>query len=191
MSKFEAKKNPRSVFGNHKERGLKRHEYTILDVARVTGYAINTVKNIADLGQLEVVLGLVFRRLRRGKIRRIPKEWDEKEHQDWENRWPKLQLTECLIPNCETLVLGSDLCEVHGCPTFCLNEFIMFRTESGWTPIHELILQPLKGTSARHKDGNKWNNRIENLEAAEKYEYRWVRRAVLKAEPPFVGNPRE
>ena len=188
MPKLERGVDPRSVLENHKERGLKRYEYTILDVARVTGYAISTVRNIKNLDQLEKVMDLLFRRLRKGRINRIQEEWSEKERQNWENRWPKLQLTECLVPGCGATVLGSDLCEEHGCPVFRLERFFMVRLEGGWVPLHKVILQPPKGMGARHKDGNKWNNRMENLEAGELYEYRWERRAVLKTQA--FGNPR-
>jgi len=166
MRALQRGENPRDVLSCHRERGPKRYEYTVEDVARVTGYAVNTLRT-SRIDSLIEVVHLALRRLRRHRKPVIPEEWTERQRRDWGNRWPRFELYECSVPGCKNRVLVSDLCEEHGNPAVRFSgdygHFWVRFGPSESVPLHRLILQPAKGMHTHHIDFNKWNNRRENL----------------------------
>jgi len=171
---IRAGENPRDVLPRHRERGPKRYEYTVEDVARVTGYSVLTVRKrkigtVADL----LALGLrVLKRDGRRSVPVLPGGLTVLGLAAWENRWPRWDLYRCLARSCDELVLGSGLCPKHGFPMLALRRgYFCVRVGLGWEALHRLILQPSDGLVVHHIDGNKWNNRLENLELAEVYEH--------------------
>ena len=66
--RFTKKIDPRVVFDNHHERGPKRYQYTVNDVARIAGLTVGTVRNyqydkIVCLSDLESVVRFLAPRL--------------------------------------------------------------------------------------------------------------------------------
>lgn len=173
---LEKGQNPRKVLRRHRERGLKRYEYTYRGVADLAGLTLGSARAAEDLdmGSLASVAVFLMKRWVKGSRRVSPQELvkvlgSAAAVEQWKHRCPRVDLYWCGYPGCRATRVGRGLCEKHGGegPTVVglgdPPEFIV-RTHEGDVP-----WQRLGVTHAMHHiDGNPWNNRPSNLKSPEK-----------------------
>lgn len=174
MIKLEPGMNPRDYISRHRERGPKRHEYTYPELAKRLNVSLGTVQNHRP-DTPERVARLVHRQ----QVRQVSSPLTDEEIERflgvgklplWENRWPTFQLWWCGGCRSEVL-LSKGLCLSCGgsYPAATFNPGMYFALRVGpdvmpyphYVPYHQLVLSTDR--TIHHADGNKWNNRMENL----------------------------
>ena len=169
--------NPRDHIPGHRERGPKRHEYTYPGLAKRLGVSLSTVQNYRP-DTPEALARLVHRQQVRAFSMPLTPEAIEAVIGEgklplWEARWPVFQLWMC--GGCQGAVLFSKgLCEACGggkpAIAFDAHGYIAMRVGPKYVPYHRLVLQT--DLDVHHDDGNKWNNRKDNLVAIPRGEHR-------------------
>jgi len=170
------KTDPRRFFRSHRERGPRRF-FTFADIAIAADEALTTTRsNLRCTDDARTVAIYITNAL----VRRSRKLTDEELvavlGQDtlpaWQARWPRFDLYSCGMPSCTDVLLEPGLCGQHGGPSQPLvvlhdNHFAL-RVGREYIPICHLVLgATTRDFAARHRDGNSWNSRPDNLEPAE------------------------
>ena len=165
--------NPRDHIPGHRERGPKRYEYTQPGLADRLGVSLSTVQH-ARPDTPERLARLVHRQQVRQHSMPLEPEAVERVIGEgklplWEARWPAFQLWVCGA--CQRTVLFSKgLCEACGGGKpglgFDAQGYFAVRVGPKYVPYHRLVLPT--DLSVHHTDGNKWNNRPDNLAAVER-----------------------
>jgi hypothetical protein len=161
--------DPRTFLRRHRERGPGQFRFTFADVAEAADQTAHTARTRLRLGDdaREVALyvgralGLRSRKLTNREIATTLK----RSARHWRLRWPRFDLYWCGVPSCKTINLQPGLCTTHGGPRFptvsIQDGYFVLRAGGRYEPFHRFVI----GTrNARHIDGNRWNNRVENLE---------------------------
>lgn len=162
--------NPRDHIPRHRERGPKRYEYTYHGLAKRLGVSLSTVQGHRP-STPEALARLVHRQQVRMHARplshiAIGELIGEGKLPQWRNRWPRFELWWC--GGCQSEVLFTKgLCESCGggkpMMKFDSDFYFLVRVRRTYVPFHQLVL-PTEFV-VHHEDGNKWNNRPDNLVA--------------------------
>ena len=86
----------------------------------------------------------------------------------WEGRWPRFDVYYCGVTGCDRFLAGPGLCEAHAGRrplTAVVEGYYCMNLEGRWVPFHRLVLSCAPGHGVVHLDGNRLNNRRENLES--------------------------
>lgn len=169
--------NPREKPG-HRERGPIRYHYTFLDVAKVMRRELSSLRSnlgwrSAIQGGLRTLSALVVGTWMRDlkpvadADPRVTQLLGAEAVGQWKNRWPRFELYPCA--SCEdALLLVRGLCRECGGPGVqdvdWAKGYIALRVGGRMVPYHRLVVGCLSHMDVHHKDGNKWNNRPDNLE---------------------------
>jgi hypothetical protein len=177
MQPFVKGVDPREYVPKHRERGAARYSYTYQDLIEMLQVSESTVKKYKP-NSLEVLARFIHRQEVRLRSVRLTREeieaffrrdcWDL-----WENRWPRFDLWWC--GDCQSeVLLAKGLCTKcgGGYPAMSLSPkgYFSYRIDGKLVEMHKFLIEKSKGV-VHHKDGNKWNNRLANLEVMDMLEH--------------------
>lgn len=166
--------NPRKN-GQHKERGPKRWEVSVAEVAELAGVRESTVRDALRFEDSEkqkrstlvdvfgFLVSRISKRSRKLEQPEIEGLLEDGDYALWEKRWPQFELWTCGVPGCSQLRFAEGLCEKHGgVPLIDADDAWIFqvRLDGKWVPLADVIAG---GKNAVHVDGNRWNCRPSNL----------------------------
>jgi len=208
--------NPRQALPRHRERAAIIHAFTLEDLAEAAGVNYQSVRKAVAEGriliekkesglplkaaELRSIVSYVARNLalkghalpEEQVLERLPKQlrgW-------WANRFPKFDLFSCQTPGCSELLFSSGLCAQHGGPRkpeIALGNdgsLLLLLAGQSYVPLARLITQAAGGEHTHHRDGNPWNNRMDNLETlspdehADRHNGGLLTAPVVKKQPP-------
>ena len=192
--------NPRDYFSSHRERGMKQHTYTFQDIADAAGLALSTVRSQPKeaLRSLQRVAVFITQRLNRRSRRvddlKVLRAQFGAKLELWENRFPRFDLYRCGYSGCPQVLLYEGLCSACGGPShptliFDPNDYVAVYLGGLYLPWHRLVLTAPVGSDTHHHDGNKWNNRLDNLEVLAHADHFQKHHEPLTPEKPCLTMP--
>jgi len=195
--------NPRHALPHHAERGPQRFTYTYEDIAEAAGLSVNTTKHFQagchPVTNLSTVAGYIVSHA----SRRRPRELTAVESASslsisedaWANRWPLFSLWHCGMPGCDGVLAQRGMCPKHG------GGPEIIRIRNGYMQVlvgrrielyHRLVVGCPRNLTVHHRDFNKLNNRVANLQVLTNEEHSALHRDELDRAglTPF-GYPKE
>lgn len=107
----------------------------------------------------------------------------------WKDRYPKFNIYFCHEKDCKNFVLESGYCREHGYPgpiKFLDKFYFAISIGKKFIPYHQYLIHDVLNKERKpyynihHKDQNRWNNRIENLELIHCTEHRAIHKEISR-----------
>ncbi len=176
---------------NYRERGMAKYTYTLRDIAEAAERKLATIRwdvnrtgdNRVVRDDLRSLASYILRGVQWKRRASLPLAGDElgtwldqqQLRQHWDNRWPRFQAYRCFV--CPVISLHRGFCKNHGgpwtAPLYLQKGYLWVRMDKP-RAYHQLVATAPPGHEIHHKDHNKLNNRVPNLDTSMTHEEHWA-----------------